>query len=456
MRYLNLIVTDDLSEVYKTWRTNLISWDFPNFLANLDHFKEAPYLFSRYNLDSPFLTNFWSTLMTLGVSVGIFIGCFLLRIFFERSQGNKGWPYRILQKLVLGSFNFALVQVYGCLDDILFYLVLDFKGNPFNSFYAWISMICASGFMAAGGFLVYFNFRTVCSYQRAKAEKNMRTLEEFNERNKYWELFYADFNDADMWSQSTLALIVVRSGLSSLIIVVMYAYPLMQTLSLITLDGLMIFVLIKKDPFVTLRGKLAQYYFEIITLLVHLSAFILSLQDDESTFSETVLTGLCTSIIYLNTGLMIGSVGFMFIEIYKVISEKLKTKAQKAKKVETIATQTGLDDETQVLNIMTSVETQAQDQEKRTWIRNQQVAPIENSHFLSAFTEENSISFTGVNLLPSSNAFHLNMIAEDSVMSDAARAEEGNRHRGHSGVPMTIRHRRKNIQRKQTKGPGAL
>jgi len=439
MRYLNLTVTDDLSEIFQTWSTDLIPWNIPDFLSGLDHFRQAPGLFSQYSLDSPFLTNFWSTLMTLGVSIGVLIGCFLLRMFIDRTHYNKSWVNKILQKLVLGSFNFALVQVYGCLDDIVFYLVLDIKGNPFNSVYSWASILCASAFMAAGGFLVYFNFRVVQNYQRVKAEKDMSTLEGFNEKNKYWELFYADFNDADMWSQSTLALIVVRSGLSSFIIAVLYDYPLMQTLFMLVLDGTMILFLMKKNPFTTLRGKLTQYYFETITLFVHLSAFVLSFQEDGGKFSETLLTTLCTGIIYLNMGLMIGSVGFMFIELYKTISEYLKSRYRK---YETIAIQTDTyDDDTQIINLVASAGTQ--NQEKKNWTQNAHVAPIENSYLLP---EQSQRSFTGVNLLPTNN---FSMIAEDSVIQDV---DIINSREGGSATPIIIRNRRINIKKRPTNG----
>ena len=443
MRYINLTVTDELSEVYQTWSTTLISWDVPNVLAHLNHFKAIPYLFSQFDLDSPFLMNFWSSLMTMGVGITVFIGSFLLKVLFERMH-HKGWAYLFMEKVLLGSFNFALVQVYGCLDDILFYLVLDLKGNPFDSAYAWASVICACGFMVVGGLLVYFNFWMVESYQRTKrqgrARKDMSAIEDFNEKNKYWELFYADFYDTDFLSQSALALMVIRGVSSSFIITVLTDYPLLQTTLLIASDFAMILFLIKKNPFVTLRGKLAQYYFEAITLLVHSSAFVLSFQGYGGRFTETLLMHLCKSVIYLNLALMIGSVGFMFIELYKAISEYVKSRYRK---YETIAIQAGTedDDDTQIINLGTSTGTQSP--EKRNWMKNTQVAPIENSDLLP---EQSQRSFTGINLLVTNN---FSMIAEDSVLQDVDRnTEQG----GGSATPIIIRNRRVNIKRRQTNG----
>lgn len=57
-RYLDLFVTDELAEIYKTWKTDLISWDIPIVLSSQGNFRELEHLFAQYGLDSPFLANF--------------------------------------------------------------------------------------------------------------------------------------------------------------------------------------------------------------------------------------------------------------------------------------------------------------------------------------------------------------------------------------------------------------
>ena len=199
-RYLNLSVASDLAEVYQTWQTNLISWDVPNVMSDLDHFGASPTLFAQYDLGSPFLVNFWPTLINIGIGLSTFIACILLQKLFEHSK-YEGWAHSLVRKLAAGSFNFAMVQAYACLDDILFYLVIDAKTNPFDSFFSWASMICAVLFLVFGCLLVFFNFWTVNKYQSRKLQ-GVKALEAFNERNEYWELLYSDFNDDDLWSQS--------------------------------------------------------------------------------------------------------------------------------------------------------------------------------------------------------------------------------------------------------------
>jgi len=301
-RYMNLSVTSDLSEIYKTWDTDLISWDVPNLMSDLNHFKTSPDVFARYDIGSPFLVNFWPTLINIGIGFVTLIACVLIRRLFEHKK-YEGWAYSLVQKLIAGSFNFALVQSYACLDDILFYLVLDAKTNPFNSFFSWASLICAVVFLALGCLLIFFNFWIVKKYQSIKKQR-AKDLEAFNERNMYWELFYSDFSDDDLWSQSFFATLLIRSSLSSFVVAVFYDYPLMQTSYLVALDGATILFLYFKDPFNTLRGKLAQYYYEIITLSVHLCTFVVSLQDSFESPSDTVRSIMSTGIIYLNTSLV--------------------------------------------------------------------------------------------------------------------------------------------------------
>jgi len=370
-RYLNLTVTDELSEIYQTWDTDFISWEVPNLLSRYDHFETVPTLFARYEIDSPFLVNFWPTLINIIIGLGTFITCFALKRFLDRSESHKGWIYSVLQKLIAGSFNFTLVQAYACLDDILFYLVLDAKTNPFNTFFCWISLFFAIGFLALGCYLIWLNLKTVKNYQALK--KDSVALEAFNEKNKYWELFYSDFNDENFWSQSALAVFLVRSTLSSLIIAVFYEYPVMQTVYLIIIDEAILLFLYFEKPFVTFQSTLCQYYYEIITLLVHISTCFLSFQNPSDGFK----TFLSNSIIYLNTALVTGSIGFMFLEIYKTIRRMTKERKQ----YEEIAVQT-LSNKDLDLQNTTHLETDSENIE--------QIASPENFHLLSGLSQQDS------------------------------------------------------------------
>jgi len=389
-RYLNLSVTSDLVEVYQAWQTELISWDVPNVMSDLDHFETSAPLFAQYDLGSPFLVNFWPTLLNIGIGFGTFIACILVQKLFEHAK-YEAWAYSLVLKLVAGSFNFTLVQAYACLDDILFYLVLDAKTNPFNSFFSWASMICAAIFLGLGCLLVFFNFWTVMKYQSIKKQGVKDLIEAFNEKNKYWELFYSDFNDDDLWGQSFFAISIIRSVLSSFIIAVLYDYPLMQTSYLVILDGAIILFLYFKNPFNTLRGKLAQYYYEIITLLVHLCTFILSLQDSFKHSSGTVRLIMSTGILYLNTALVSGAIGFMFIEIYMLISERAK--AGPPKHYENIAIQTATEDTSQAQSLKT--ETQGR---LDSYVDRQQASFYENFHLLPGMNRKRNTDLSGRNL----------------------------------------------------------
>ena len=103
-RFLNLSVTDDLSEIYKTWSTDLISWEVPNVFENEDNFEASPYLFAQYEIGSPFLVNFWPTLLNIAIGSGTFIAFIILQKILELVKIG-GWAYSVTQKLIAGSFN---------------------------------------------------------------------------------------------------------------------------------------------------------------------------------------------------------------------------------------------------------------------------------------------------------------------------------------------------------------
>jgi len=348
---------------------------------------------------------------------------------------------------VAGSFNFVIVQVYGCLDDIIFDLVLDAKTNPFDTVFSWSSLVFAVGFLAVGCGLVYMNMRVVKRYQGVKAEalerKDMSIIETFNENNKYWALFYSEFNDEDFWSQSALALFIIRGTFSSLIIAVFYDYPMMQTTFLVMLDGAVILFLITKKPLKELRGTLAQYYFEIITLLVHFCTFLLALQDTFPSPSETLMKVLCTSIMYLNTILIAGSLFFMGIEIYDII--RLKVEEKKKKKYNHLTQNTTISSRRQPTDqIMTTVEDNSEIEvpNRPNLISPQQ--PLEASNLFSA---NSNTSLSGMRILKP-RTLDLSMNANDSVQQDIEIGNEINRQRTNQNRSQRLTHPR---QRRTTR-----
>ena len=437
-RYLNLSVTSDLAGVYKTWQTNIISWDVPNLMSNLDHFETSPILFSQYDLGSPFLVNFWPTLINVVIGFGTFLACLLLQKVFEH-ENYKGWAYSLMLKLVAGSFNFALVQAYACLDDILFYLVLDAKTNPFNSFFSWTSMVCAVLFLALGCLQVFFNFWTVKKYQSIKPQ-GTNEIEAFNENNKYWVLFYSDFNDDDLWSQAFFAIIIIRSALSSFVITVLYDYPLLQASYMIMMDMAILSFLYLKNPFNTLRGTLAQYYYEIITLLVHICAFILGLQDTFDTPSATVRLIMSTGILYLNTALISGAIGFMFIEIYKTISEKKR--AARLKKT--------IPEDNQETQNLTETADRLQSSEafpqKREHSINQEA--VEKFYFVPENYQKHNVFSSNLNMESSQS---LNV--ENSILSEMNSSNRIDPQRSQSPAPAMIRNRSQRQRRNNPRNP---
>jgi len=441
-RYLNISVTVDLAEIYQTWDTGMISWQPPNVLSGEGHFKTSPSVFARYELGSPFLANFWPTLLTIAIGFTAFIICIVVQKSFERVK-YEGWAYSLFQKLVAGSFNFALAQAFTCLDDILFYLVIDIKTNPFNSFFSWASFICALIFLVAGCSLVFFNFWTANKYQDLKsqglAKKNMKDLDAFNERNKYCELFYSDFNDDDMWSQSFFALLIIRSALSSLIITVFYDYPLMQTTFLVMLDGAMILLLYFKKPFKTIEATLCQYYFEIITFLVHICTFILSLQDSFKMHSDTLRLILSSAIIYLNTALISGSIGFMFVEICKTIRKKIKT--NKLKKLQKIPED---NQESQHLTLTANPVQSSEDNAQRgqNRIHREKIGNLSDRNFYlhQVNKQDRNISMSGLNM-ESSQIQESNFNVDDSAFSDIIQQNRILQQRRQSTRPIFVQSR---------------
>ena len=273
-------------------------------------------------------------MMTVGVSLCVLVCCLGIQKWYLERRITKGFFDSLVQKILAGSINFIVVQAYGCLDNILFYFVLDVKTNPFNTGFSRTSFAFGIIFVICGGFLMVHSIMIVKKYHRLKHEGNMKNdmkdLEVHKKKNKYMEVFYGDFNDADVWSQCFLAFLVLRNNISSLVLTLLYDYPLMQTLFLIILDGAIIIFMLIEKPFTTIRGIFFQYYFETIVLIVHICCLILSWNDGPS---ESLKKGVCGTIIYMNTALVTGALCFMSIEIHEIVREKINEwKLRKAQK----------------------------------------------------------------------------------------------------------------------------
>ena len=311
-RYLDLIVSDDLKEIYSDWNTEILSIGFPNSLSHLLNFKELPLVYARYDMDSAFLANFWSVLLTFGGGLFVFI---VSKVVFLKSKEGKFQDW--LRRIMAGSVNFMIAQIYGCVDDILFYFVLDARTNRLNSHFSRTSLLFGIAFGLCGGWLLGFNFWIVKKYQEVK-KKDSTQVENFNEKNKLWELFYSDFSDNNFWSHSFLGFLVARNTLASLTIAIFFEYPVLQTITLLLMDIFIIVFMFVKKPFTRLQDKISQGYFEIIALVVHIATLILSVQEEGSP------ENLSKTIIYSNTAMMAGTLGFMLLEIVKKVGEKIR------------------------------------------------------------------------------------------------------------------------------------
>ena len=326
-RYLDLIVSNELKQIYQDWNTELFSLGFPDSLSHSLNFKELPFVYARYDMDSAFLANFWSNLLVFGGGFLIFVISKALKVSLKSKEGKL---YGLLRKVLAGSLNFMIVQIYGCVDDIVFYFVLDARTNRFNSHSSRVSLFLGATFGLCGGGLILFNLWIVSKYQEAK-KKGSVMLEDFNKRNHDWGLLYSDFNDDNFLSHSFLAFLIARNSLASLTIATLFEYPVLQTTLLTIMDVLMIIFLLIKKPFKGLQDTISQGFFEVVALTVHICTLILSIQEGSS---EKDMIRLSKIVIYLNTTLMIGTLGFMLLEISKTIRKKVKDWISKLKQKE--------------------------------------------------------------------------------------------------------------------------
>jgi len=320
IRYMELNVSNELDNAFKSWESDILAWQIPGKLSSMSESEDLPFVFARYDLDSRFLVNYWFTLvLTLSGFImygGLRLSKFLLEV---RLKKHKMW-HSVLDGMVVAAFNFAFVQVYTSLGDIVFYSILDLRFTKFSPKFSMINSLMGILLLTIGVCILLGHFGIVYRYTKFK-KISERALETFTKKFQLLKVLYDDYKDTGYFRHAYFAFLVTRAMLASLIIVAFYEQPLAQAIMLVLMNCLMLGFLISKGPFKGVYDELMQYFYELIVFIVHFTVLLMAIADQkgEVAYNMRIRIGQC--IIFLNTLLFLGSLVFMCIEVYKKLVE---------------------------------------------------------------------------------------------------------------------------------------
>jgi len=234
----------------------------------------------------------------------------------------------------LSASNFALAQIYSSLDDIVFFFALNVRGKGGSSAFENVSFAFAIILLLALFALASFHTFLVVRYQnlkkRAIVKKDKKPLDEFIVKYENVKIIYADFHDHRLPQQSFLLLNAFRSVFASLFMVTLFDYPLAQTIILTVMSISILAYHSTFKPFRECINAYAQYFCEIILLLVNICMLILVCIDKSGAPAENAVERLSTAVIVLNLIMIIGSsifiLALIFLMLYGIYQERISNR----------------------------------------------------------------------------------------------------------------------------------
>jgi len=325
VKYLNISVSPDLRQTFLSWKVTSSFLSAPKSWSSQSDSESLPTVFSRYDLESIFLINYWKILILALIGLTIFVIFKLLEM--HNPKGRWGLFTRSIN---VAASNFALNQFYSNLDDVILYLTLDLRSTKFDSPLEVFSIVLGALLLFGGVIIVGVHMWLLWKYQGLKG-KNMTQLEGFTLKYENISLLFKDFKDLALFTQSYLLINLIRGLVSSIIVALLFEYPLLQIILLLTLNILMIIFLLAKRSFKDSLNIFGQFFCEFVLLIANVCMFVMCIFGAVGSKPLDAIEKLSKCVIILNIILLIGCVIFLVLSIgkifYGVYQEKKKAKS---------------------------------------------------------------------------------------------------------------------------------
>ena len=190
LKYLDVTVSTELTETFYSWKANGFL-KAPKDWSEKSESKVLPTVFSRYGLDPVFLINFWKPLVLTLIGLVVYVIFRAMEAIIKRKK--RGIVYKISRIINIAASNFALTIFYCNLDDVLLYLIIEFRSTKFDNGFRIFSSVLAVLLLILGGFIMCLHLMLVREYQRLKIAEQL--LEVFKLKYENIKLIFKDFLD---------------------------------------------------------------------------------------------------------------------------------------------------------------------------------------------------------------------------------------------------------------------
>jgi len=330
---LNITYAENLEEALTSWGSSFISLgltpDLPSSVTSKISNEELPYVFTKRDVPSSFLENFWESLGMVLLVAFIFLSIFTLECFVKKCN-YKYLSHHLLFAVRAVLQNFLLAQLYSVFGDMLFYASLEFRAP--NTHHKWSRLSLASGIILLVFMVVIllYHIHLLLKFQHLRKNK-ADDLAQFENKNKGSSVLFGEFKDISLARQSFLLFLTGRDLLFSFLLTLLFDYPLVECIVILILNLGMVAYLLLLPPFKSVFDATQQLFYEIVTLAVNVSVLVLAIMDRiDSPDSDDTRSHIGRFIIIINMIFNFGSLAFMLVKAFQTLYEIYKT--YKAKK----------------------------------------------------------------------------------------------------------------------------
>jgi len=315
-KYMKLPVSQELYETFVSWKVASGFMSAPKDWSSKYTSKTIPVVFSRYELQSAFLINFWKPFIMAIIEIAVFGAFKLIEVSIN---DKKSVVYTISRQVNVAASNFALTQFYSNLDDVIFYFILEMRSTEFETGFRVGSSILAIALLLVGVIFVVLHSKLIGRYQNLKGKGSSTQLKGFETKCENINLIFKDFKDSSSLVQSFLMINVVRSVVTSLIFATLFEYPMIQISFLFVLNILMIVYLLTKKSFKEFTNTCGQFFCELVLFIANICVFLLALFDHADSYPISFIKGLSKCIIILNWILLFGCAILLLVNLLKTL-----------------------------------------------------------------------------------------------------------------------------------------
>ena len=319
-RFSNIQYSPELQTVFKSLQTNIVEIPPSSYINKNMNSKQLPIVFSKYEISSSFLVNYWGIFWFLVIGLMSFTIITIIMIIRKKEEEDKK-----LKFLSFAAFNFFLVVLFGSLDDIMFFGILDMRSSSHNSALSNFSFTLALIFTISAVTLLALYFKFLRRYQAKLngmkiAPITIPNASDLKKDNEYLKLFYQDFDDSSLTKLAFFIFFVIRSMITGVIYATLFEHPLAQSILLMLMSMTMMIALHIKRPFKEKNNHYFQLFLESVLLLVYFFDFILAIMDQAGSGDYRARERICMGIIVLAVILIVVNVIALLVKIFQALS----------------------------------------------------------------------------------------------------------------------------------------